>query len=115
MDKKTVIACASGILLMALAIWQRPDEADDFRLFYRAASLANAHESVFAHPSFSPAANAEGRYLPYYRIPSYAATLRPLAWLPYPQARRVWIAVIAAAFLACIISYWMREEKGLDS
>jgi hypothetical protein len=87
---------------MTLAVWQRPDSADDFRSFYRAASLTQTHESVFAHPSFYPDKQANDVFLPYIRIPSYALMLRPLASLPYRIARPVWIAASIFAFLGCI-------------
>jgi len=44
----------------------------------------------------------EGWYLPYNRIPTYAAALRPLASLPYRAARRIWIAATVLAFLGCV-------------
>jgi hypothetical protein len=91
-----------GIALMAVAANLKRGDGDDFRQFYRAATLAQTHQSVFAHPSFSPDKNADGGYLPYNRIPSYAAALRPLASLPYPAARRVWIGLTVLAFLGCI-------------
>ena len=94
--------CAAGIALIALALWFRPDDADDFVPFYRAAALVSAHDSVYARPSWSPKKNADGRFLPFLRIPSYAAALRPLAALPYAIARRIWIAALILAVFACI-------------
>ena len=99
---KTAAICALGVALMALAASQRLSTEDDFRQFYRAASLAQSHESVFARPSFSPATNSESSYLPFNRVPSYAAVLGPLASLPYTAARWVWLAISGMAFLACI-------------
>jgi hypothetical protein len=87
---------------MASALWQRPDAADDFRLFYRAASLAAAHQSVFSHPSLAPDKNADGEFLPFARIPSYAEALRPIVLLPYAVARRTWIGVSILALAACV-------------
>jgi hypothetical protein len=99
---RTITVCAAGIALIAFALWFRPADADDFGPFYRAASLASAHRSVYADPSWSPKKNAEGRFLPYLRIPSYAAALRPFAALPYEMARRVWIAALIFAVVACV-------------
>ena len=87
---------------MASVAWQRLAGEDDFRQFYRAASLAGTYESVFAHPSFSPATNTDGPYLPFNRLPSYAEVLRPLASLPYPIARWAWAVISSAAFLGCL-------------
>lgn len=99
---RTCAICALGIALMAVAVGYRMGGEDDFRQFYRAATLAQAHESVFAHPSFFPDSKTEGGYLPFNRIPSYAAALRPLASLPYRVARRVWITASVLAFLGCV-------------
>lgn len=94
---KIKVLCALGIALIALALWFRPEEADDFAPFYRAATLASAHRSVYANPSWSPRTNSEGRFLPFLRIPSYAEALRPLTSLPYATARRIWIAILILA------------------
>jgi len=96
---------------MAVAASHRTGDADDFRQFYRAATLAQAHQSVFAHPGFSPDTNTDGAYLPFNRIPSYAEVLRPLASLPYPAARRVWIGLIALAFLGCLWLSPIRRDR----
>jgi hypothetical protein len=93
---------------MALALWFRPVEADDFAPFYRAAVLASSHSSVYANPSWSPEKEAEGRFLPYIRIPSYAEALRPLAKLPYAVARRVWITSLILAALGCV---WLCQAE----
>jgi glycosyl transferase family 87 len=99
---KKILACLPGIAVMAVAaghFWQGPD---DFRQFYRAASLARAHQSVFDRPTFSPATNSESYFLPYNRNPAYALALEPLASLPYATARRVWVVVISLAFMGCV-------------
>jgi hypothetical protein len=97
-----VAICALGLSLMALAVSRNVVDGDDFRQFYRAATLAGGHESVFAHPSFSPATNADSDFLPFNRIPFYAAALRPLAALSYPAARRVWLGIVVLAFAGCV-------------
>jgi hypothetical protein len=96
---------------MGAAAARHIPDGDDFRQFYRAATLAGAHESVFSHPSFSPAANAEADFLPYYRIPSYALALRPLAALPYRYARMAWLGGIALAFAGCVWLWPMRRDR----
>lgn len=101
---KTLAACATGILLMALAIWYRPAEADDFGPFYRAATLSAEHRSVYADPTFTPHTGQDGKFLPFLRTPFYAAALRPLAALPYQTARRIWIAILVLSVLA---SLWL--------
>ena len=108
---KTTAICALGITLMALAIRERPDSADDFRSFYRAAHLIQSHESVFAHPSFCPDKHADGVFLPYIRIPSYAAALRPLASLPYTTARSIWLIATAIAMLGCVRLFPGRRDR----
>jgi hypothetical protein len=98
---RTIAACAVGLALMVPAMFRLVGGDDDFRAFYRAANLARARESVFAHPSFSPVTHADERYLPYNRIPSYAASLERLASLPYPVARGIWTAACVLAFFGC--------------
>jgi hypothetical protein len=92
---RTIAICALGIVLIALAMWHRPEAADDFPPFYRGAALASAHGNVYE-------TGQEARYLPFIRIPFYAAALRPLAALPYTVARRVWITVLILAALASV-------------
>jgi hypothetical protein len=87
--------CALGMMLIALAMWHRPEAADDFPPFYRGAALASAHGNVYE-------TKQGARYLPFIRIPSYAAALRPLAALPYTIARRIWITVLILAAFACV-------------
>jgi hypothetical protein len=99
---KTIALCAAGITLILLAMWHRPEDADDFVPFYRAATLASAQSSVYASPSWSPKNNAEGRFLPYLRTPSWAAAFLPLTALPYATARRVWIGVLVRAVCTCV-------------
>jgi hypothetical protein len=99
---RTIAVCAAGIVLMALAVGHLVSNDDDFRQFYRAATLARAHQDVYTRPSFSPDTNTEGAFLPYNRIPSYAIALAPLASLPYSTARRVWISTGILAFAACL-------------
>lgn len=99
---RTLAVCAAGAALIALGMWHRPPDADDFGPFYRAASLASAHASVYASPAWSPKNNADGRFLPYLRLPSYAEALRPLTALPYAHARFVWIAGLILAALGCV-------------
>ncbi|MGD1071423.1 MAG: glycosyltransferase family 87 protein [Bryobacteraceae bacterium] len=99
---RTPAICAAGIALIALAMWYRPAAADDFPPFYRAATLASSHGNVYANPTWSPRTNAEGRFLPYLRIPFYAAALRPLTAFSYTVARRVWIAALVLAAFACV-------------
>ena len=100
---RTITACAFGIILMALGLWYRPADADDFGPFYRAASLVSeAQGNVYASPSWSPEKNAPGRFLPYLRIPSYAAALKVLTVFPYAIARRIWIAALILAAFASI-------------
>jgi len=99
---KTFAACVIGTALMVPAAWQRPDNTDDFRSFYRAARLMSAHRSVYAQPVEPPDGNGGGGFLPYLRIPSYAAVLRPLAALPYASARRLWIGAGILALLGCV-------------
>jgi len=99
---RTKAVCALGIALIALALWYRPAEADDFAPFYRAAALASTHESVYARPTWSPRTTAEGRFLPFLRFPVYAAALIPLTALPYSVARCVWIALLILAAVASL-------------
>ena len=76
-------------------MWHRPEAADDFPPFYRGAALASAHGNVYE-------TEQGGRYLPFIRIPFYAAALRPLATLPYTIARRIWITVLILAAFGCV-------------
>jgi hypothetical protein len=108
---KTVAICALGITLMALAVRERPDSADDFRSFHRAAHLVRSHQNVSSHPSFYPDKQADGVFLPYIRIPSYAATLQPLASLPYNTARSNWLIATALALLGCIWLFQGRRDR----
>ena len=96
---------------MALAIRERPESADDFRSFYRAAHLVQSHENVFSHPSFYPDKQADGVFLPYIRIPSYAAALQPLASLPYTTARGLWLIATAIAMLASVWLFPGRRNR----
>ena len=99
---RTKALCALGVALMALALWYRPEEADDFVPFYRAATLASARQSVYEKPSWSPRKNAEDRFLPFLRFPAYAEALVPLTALPYSVARAVWIALLILAAAASV-------------
>jgi hypothetical protein len=90
-------------MLIGLMVWKRPADADDFVPFYRAAAHAKAHADVYSQPTSSPAVQTEGKFLPYIRIPSYAAALIPLTALPYPVSRAIWIASLIAALVACIV------------
>jgi hypothetical protein len=110
---KTIAVCVLGITLIALAVWYRPADADDFAPFYRAATLASAHESVYANPSWSPESGTDGRFLPYLRIPSYAGALTPLARLPYARAREVWVAMSVLAVFACVWLFPAAGRNGL--
>ena len=92
---RTIMICALGITLIALAMWHRPEAADDFPPFYRGATFAAMHGNVYE-------TSREGKFLPFIRIPSYAAALRPLAALPYKIARRIWITALILAAIACI-------------
>jgi hypothetical protein len=87
---------------MTLAILQRPESADDFRAFYRAAEFSRDHAGVYSRPFLFPDYRADRQFLPYIRIPSYAAILQPLTSLPYPAARAVWLSASVLAFFACI-------------
>jgi glycosyl transferase family 87 len=102
---RTVALCAFGVTLIAAGMWFGPRDADDFGPFYRAGGLVSAHRSVYSSPLWSPERAAVGRFLPYLRIPSYAAALTPLAALPYELARRVWIAALLIASFACVWLY----------
>jgi len=108
---RKVALCAAGLVLMGVAAGRHITDGDDFRQFYRAAALAATHQSVFLHPSFSPAVNADADFLPYYRIPSYALALRPLAALPYRYARIAWLGGILLAFGGCVWLYPMRRDR----
>lgn len=108
---RTLAVCAAGIALIALGMWHRPADADDFGPFYRAASLAAAHSSVYANPSWSPKNKGEGRFLPYLRLPSYAEALRPLTALPYTPARMVWIACLILAALGCVWLFPLERNR----
>lgn len=99
---KTVLACAIGMSLMTLAIRNGPATEDDFRSFYTAAELASSHRSVYSQPAIAPGASSEQTFLPYIRIPSYAAALTPLSRLPYARARRVWLGLQLLALASCI-------------
>jgi len=99
---RTFAICAAGITLIALGIWYAPPEADDFGPFYRAAALVSAHNNVYAGATWSPAKQADGRFLPYLRLPAYAEALRPLTAFPYRFARRLWIAALIFAVLAAL-------------
>ena len=96
---------------MAFGMWHRPEGADDFGPFYRAATLASHHESVYANPWWSPQQSAQGRFLPYLRTPAYAAVFVPLTLLPYSAARFVWIAVLIAASVACVWLFPSERER----
>lgn len=89
---------------MLWATGSRPDSADDFRQFYRAGSLAGQHESVYSHPALFPDKGKDGVFLPFIRIPSYALVFRPIAKLPYFEARRIWLSL---GFLALIGAVWL--------
>jgi Glycosyltransferase family 87 len=107
---KAIAVCALGVALIATAVWQAPERDDDFRWFYRAATFASAHRSVYSNPPFFPGTDNNGLALvPYNRIPSYAHILRPLAALSFPSARRVWIGLACASFLAWI---WLFPADG---
>jgi len=99
---KALVACATGIVLMALAASRRPAAVDDFRAFYRAASLLAAHESVYSHPAEAPEGTSNQGFLPFLRLPSYAAMLRPIAALPYPAARPLWLLLNFLALAGCV-------------
>ncbi len=98
---KTVAICVLGLCAIAICLTQRPDTADDFRSFYRGARQVGTADGVYSHPTVLPD-RERGAYLPYIRIPSYALLLKPLTWLPYKTARRVWITLIVLAFAAMV-------------
>jgi hypothetical protein len=99
---KTILTCVAGIAFMLFAVSQRPDSVDDFRAFYRGGVLMAAHESVYSHPFAFPDKQADASFLPFIRIPSYAAALRPFAALRYPVARGSWLALSVLAFIGCV-------------
>jgi hypothetical protein len=101
---RTVTICIVGAVLIALGVWFRPEKADDFIPFYRAASLASPRGNVYADPSWSPKEDREDRFLPYLRIPAYAGMLRPFTAVPYAPARIVWIACL---ILAVVAGVWL--------
>ena len=106
---RILAACTLGLALMFVAIWHRPDGVDDFRAFYRGASLAAAHESVYAEPSSTPDKTHNG-FLPFLRLPSYAAVLEPLASQKYSAARSIWIGLEFLAVGGCIWLLPFRRE-----
>ena len=91
-----------------VAAWQRPDSADDFRAFYRGATLMAAHERVYSHPFAFPDKHEDRQFLPFIRIPSYAAALLPFTALPYKAARNAWIAL---SILACFGCVWLVPSR----
>jgi len=107
---RTLTVCTLGILLIGLGMWRRPEGADDFGPFYRAATLAG-HGSVYADATWSPAKSAPGRFLPYLRTPAYAAALKPFTLLPYAVARWIWIAVLIGAALGCVWLFPSGRER----
>ena len=108
---RTAALCTLGILLIALALWHRPEGADDFGPFYRAAELASHHQNVYSNPTWSPKQSAPGRFLPYLRTPVYATVLAPFTLLPYSAARYVWIAVLIAGSLGCLWLFPSPRER----
>jgi len=99
---KAALACVMGITVMTLAVWNGPQTVDDFRSFYTAAELASSHRSVYSQPAIAPDASGEQTFLPYIRIPSYAAALAPLTRLPYSTARRIWMGLQLLALAVCV-------------
>ncbi len=83
---------------MAILLAGKPAEIDDFLPFYRAARLLGDPD-LFAQTRF----HAGG--LMFLRTPFYALLLAPLAALPYPAARALWIGLMAAA-LASAVWLW---------
>jgi hypothetical protein len=100
-----------GIIVMLLAVSQRPDTADDFRSFYRGGALMAANENVYSHPFAFPDKNADVKFLPFIRLPGYAAILAPLSALPYRVARGVWMALLAVAILICVWLFPVGRER----
>jgi len=98
--KRAAIAgvCLLGLILMAILLAGKPAEIDDFLPFYRAARLLGDPD-LFAQTRF----HAGG--LMFLRTPFYALLLAPLAALPYPAARALWIGLMAAA-LASAVWLW---------
>jgi hypothetical protein len=99
---KAIAAGLAAMLLMMFVVSVMHMRNDDFRQFYRAASLAREHRDVYANPWYPPANGEPAVYLPFNRLPSYAWALQPLAALPYRQARIVWYALAGLAFCGCI-------------
>lgn len=97
------VAGALGAALMLFALTQKPAYLDDFRPFYRAAGLLGSPD-LFAQTEF----HAQG--LMFLRTPFYAALLHPLTWLPYPAARTLWTALMAAAFVLSV-RLWPGERR----
>jgi Glycosyltransferase family 87 len=84
----------------------------DFFAFYSAASLIRDHQPQLLYDSHAltalerqifPHPTGYAGYMPFLNPPAAAALLSPLALLPEPSARLVWLVVNIAAAIACAL------------
>jgi alpha-1,2-mannosyltransferase len=81
----------------------RPYTYSDFATFYSAARAFSTGSDPYDTPALRAAGEPEfggwiGRY--FYPPPFAAVVVRPLSWLPFEVARRLWVVLEAAAYLA---------------
>jgi hypothetical protein len=117
-----IVASAFGVIVLGVlwTVWLIAEVAGpvqisghhDFFAFYSAAELARAHQAELLYdPStvtalerqIFPHAVGYAGYLPFLNPPSAAVVLSPLAALPEPAARVVWLFVGLATAVVCSV------------
>lgn len=91
-----------GAVSVVRPLWQ-PYPWSDFVTFYSAAEAFADEREPYSLPELRRAAPAEyegwvGRY--FYPPPFAAVVVRPLLWVPFDVARRAWVLLETAAYLA---------------
>jgi len=104
------------LLLLALLAWftassvlrplLRPYHYSDFATFYSAAHAFRDHTDPYELHTLQESGADDfsgwiGRYL--YPPPFAAVVIQPLASLPFPMARRLWVLVETAAYLGALL------------
>ncbi len=114
------VVCALGFALWCWLIqWVLPpsERGSDFRAFYTAAAAPpdRVYDLAWFRQYQEDLGRRYGRadFQPFPRPPLYAAALRPLAALSYPQALYVWLGLLSATFLGA--AWLIRDLYGGDS
>jgi len=82
----------------------------DFASYYLAGAQARDHASPYDREAIAARGHALGfahDQFPFLYPPPFALAMQPLAALPYPRARQIWMLIATAALFAGLALTWM--------